>query len=138
MSNHKIDNKGTLSNEKGDIIGKVDNDGSVYDGHHQKGNIDSDGRYINEFGQNKGWAVGSVSNDSSGVEATGCFFAAIIAIIVALIAGIVDPKHRKTALIIFGLLMMPTLCMIILFLGPMFLGLLCKISPGLCLSILAH
>lgn len=132
MSNHKLDNKSMLTDGKGNIVGKVANDGGVYDGYHQKGNIDSDGRYINEFGQDKGWAVPSVSSDSSGVEAAGCFFAAIIAIIAALIAGIADPEHRKTALIIFGLLMMPTLCMIILFLGPIFLGLLCNLFPSFC------
>lgn len=67
--NHQIDNDRVLRDSSGNTIGKVDFDGEVRDGYHLRGHVDNDGRYIDEYGRDHGWAV--QRGNSSGSASSG-------------------------------------------------------------------
>ena len=94
---YQKDQDETLRDTAGNVVGKVDRDGTVRDGWRDKGYIDKDGRYHDEYGRDQGWTTESTSGgDWSGVLLGGLIYS----LIRLFIWMIHTPKGRKVALIL--------------------------------------
>jgi hypothetical protein len=89
--NYQQNKDGTLRDPSGDIIGKVETDGKVRDGWQDKGYIDEDGKYHDEYGQDRGWTV----QDSNGGSGEGALIAVLVLMLVSLFTGILSTKTGR-------------------------------------------
>lgn len=68
MNDHKIENRDTLKDSKGQVVGTVDHRGQVRDGWRDKGAVHDD-RYVDEHGRDHGWV--KQTSSGGGGEAAG-------------------------------------------------------------------
>ena len=103
MPNYTVDTFHTLRDGSGRVIGKVAQDGNVWDGYHHKGTVDSNGRYRNENSGHEGWIDPGVSYSGT----PGCGLALPVALAVAGFLSLknLSPANRKNALIIAAVIM---------------------------------
>jgi len=66
MSNFTVGNSGQLKDTQGTTIGQVDYHGQVRDGLKDRGRVDDQGRYTDEYGRDRGWTVRSSGGDGGG------------------------------------------------------------------------
>jgi hypothetical protein len=93
MPNYSVDNGRIVRDSIGRTIGKADYDGQVRDGSHDKGHIDSNGRYHDEYGRDMGWA----SNKGSSGDGDGFAGGLIVLVIIGIVAGVkwLISKHKE-------------------------------------------
>ncbi len=115
------DSRDNLYGNDGKLIGKVDYSGRVTDGIHGRGSINSNDKYVDEYGRDQGWVrsgeVGGGSNSGGSLEggiAFGCL-GLIGSAIMALLDWInADPKRKRIAKRIFWIWLCLTLLTIAL------------------------
>ncbi len=67
MTNHQISNDGTLRDSNGREIGEADYGGHISSGGSDKGYINNDDRYIDQYGRDLGWVTKGSDNSNSSV-----------------------------------------------------------------------
>lgn len=66
MSNYRIDRNRTLRDYRGNRIGEVDYWNRVRDGYRDRGHVDANDRYVDEYGRDQGWALPDYGGDGGG------------------------------------------------------------------------
>lgn len=120
MTNHTIDNDRILRDASGKEIGKVDHDGTVRDGYRQRGTVNSDGRYIDEYGRDMGWTVSGGRSSSGGGSSleSGCMALPFIVAIGSFFAlKDMTPEKRRKTLIAAAIVLLVNTCCCLVYMG---------------------
>ncbi len=66
MANYRIDRDRTLRDYRGNRIGEVDYWNRVRDGYRDRGHVDTNDRYVDEYGRDQGWALPDYGGNGGG------------------------------------------------------------------------
>jgi formylglycine-generating enzyme required for sulfatase activity len=93
MSPYKVGNDRILRDNNGNTIGKVGYDNQVRDSYHDRGKINSDGKYIDQYGRDLGYSVRDTGS-SIDYEAIGTGIGLLIAGAAALVSWLSGQKDK--------------------------------------------
>ena len=118
-----------LFDDQGKSVGRVNHDNTVTDSYHNRGYINNDDRYIDEFGRDQGWVTsGSSSGSSSSSDGwEGALGLAVLGILTLGMSSLIrwiwaNPKRKKVATIIFFIWLAGFVCVSLVFLLGQLIG----------------
>ena len=86
MTNYRIDKDRTLRDYRGNRVGNVDHWNRVRDGYRDRGHVDANDRYTDEYGRDQGWALPDYSGGDGGFGLALLLVMGFVALIVWLIS----------------------------------------------------
>lgn len=101
--NYQQSNDGTLRDPSGNTVGKVDMHGQVRDGWQDKGRIDKDGKYYDEYGHDQGWSVQDSGSSGGGGGLIAILVVLVVALSAALFGKVLSTETGRKAATIVGI-----------------------------------
>jgi len=100
VTNYRIDKDRTLRDYRGNRVGDVDYWNRVHDGYRDRGHVDANDRYTDEYGRDRGWALPDYGGGDGGMGLVLLLVMGFVALIVWLISALGEalsaPKSRST------------------------------------------
>lgn len=90
MSNYRLDRDRTLRDYRGTPIGKVDYWNRVRDGYRDRGQIDANDRYIDEYGRERGWTLPDYGGGEGGLGLAFLLVMGFVALMIWLISKLLE------------------------------------------------
>ncbi len=86
MTNYRIDKDRTLRDSRGNRVGDVDYWNRVHDGYRDRGHVDANDRYTDEYGRDQGWALPDYGGSDGGGGLALLLVMGFVALVVWLIS----------------------------------------------------
>lgn len=100
MTNYRIDKDRTLRDSRGNRVGDMDYWNRVRDGYRDRGHVDANDRYTDEYGRDQGWALPDYGGGDGGFGLVLLLVMGFVALVVWLISVLGEalgaPKSRST------------------------------------------